>query len=260
MSTRAGTSFKISGGKNEVHLIGYFEPEADTDSDEGFSECLHEDEDTDEEISSMEGEDAKDSSDENDEQSTEENGEGSSSDDDDDDDDDQEDEDELMDSGDDVDDDEEFDDDEDEEEEKELEKKKVLPATTKKIDDKAGKKAAKAEKPVPATTESKKRKVETPVQKPQKIQKTESSSNNSAEAEFEKAVADYLKKNGRCMIAQLAGKVRKPDALKAVKYQAFLKVSITPVFSNESVASTRAVLAVFRANPPASSLKANTCR
>lgn len=211
VSTRAGTTFKITGGKNEVHLIGYFEPDAETDS-EDMSECSHED---DEDLS-MDGDDTKDGDDDEDdeERSTEEDGDASDSDDD---------EDEEVDSEDELDDIE--GDDSDDEDDDCASPAPAAPA--KKVPEKADKKQQsktdeKAKAAAASVAESKKRKADAPVQKPQKVQKTEASA-NSAESDFEKSIVDYLKKNGRCMIAQLAGKVRKPDALKAVKYQVFLK-------------------------------------
>lgn len=56
------------------------------------------------------------------------------------------------------------------------------------------------------------------------IEKVEKSAEHKEEeSKFENSVVQYLKKNGRQVVAQLAGKVKKPEGLKDVKYLAFLK-------------------------------------
>lgn len=47
---------------------------------------------------------------------------------------------------------------------------------------------------------------------------------SSPEALWEKSIVDFLKKNGRQPISNVAGKVKKPETLKATKYSQFLKV------------------------------------
>lgn len=213
------SKLQISGGRNEVHIVGYYEPHDGSDSEDiSISEPEQYDSDNNESSSD-------DTSVNNCRQIS------STKEDDSDDEDAEEDEDEDED---DEDDDDEDNDDEDNEDENEAASDEQMSGkqNNKAIERRLSKKKNVESDSVPASnknskykearTESNKRNSNVSVSKPSKMIKRDQGK-TSPEAEFEKQIVEYLKSSGRVLISQLAGKVRKPESLKTVRYQAFLK-------------------------------------
>ncbi|XP_053991758.1 nucleolin-like isoform X2 [Hylaeus volcanicus] len=199
-----GSKLQISGGRNEVHIVGYYEPQDGSDS-EDISVSEPDGYDFDNDDSSSENVNSNRckpiSSSKADKGADDEDDE----DDDDEDDDDEEDDEE---------DDDENDDDDDENAESDAASDEQMSGKQNELKQNSKTKEARPE--------SNKRHSNSTVSKPSKMAKRERGK-MSPEAEFEKQIVDYLKSSGRVMISQLAGKIRKPDSLKTMRYQAFLK-------------------------------------
>ncbi|CBZ52871.1 putative 46 kDa FK506-binding nuclear protein [Neospora caninum Liverpool] len=245
LSTRQGISIKTEGGKNEVHLTGYFEPDAegfDSDEDEEDSESDMEENvvhHAKKHIPTKGGkiEDLDGNDDEEDDEDEEDDDEEDDDDDDaemkaltggDDDDEDEDDEDENEGSEDDEDaddmengigEDSEEDDEEDEEEDESPQNKKASMGDKKR-------KALEA-----AQTSNKKAKPSAAPAKGQAPQKGDA-------AAYKSALVDFLKKNGKTPLATLGQKVKKPAGVSE-KMAQFLKANASTFDVSNGVCSLK---------------------
>ncbi|PHJ16907.1 nuclear factor nf3 [Cystoisospora suis] len=248
-STRQGVSIKTEGGKNEVHLTGYFEPEPEDDIDSEEDEELESDVEVDmmeqahgrKHVPSKGGkvedldanEDDEDDEDEDDEDGGKMKALTAGDEEEDDEEDEEGDEDEEDDeddekalnglAGESDEDDEEEEDEEDEEEEDE--ENEAAPQGKKKVPPSAGqadKKRKAAATPVNNSQASnKKAKAGTPAGKGQAPGGAKGGNSGDASA-YKTALIDFLKKNGKTPLATLGQKVKKPAGVSE-KMAQFLK-------------------------------------
>ncbi|KEP66292.1 UNVERIFIED_CONTAM: nuclear factor NF3 [Hammondia hammondi] len=241
LSTRQGITIKTEGGKNEVHLTGYFEPDAeglDSDEDEEESESDMEENVMHHARKHIPTKGGKiEDLDGNDEEEDEDEDEDEEDDDEDDDDDaemkaltagddDEDDEDENEDGSDDDDDmengigedSEEEDDEEDEEEEASPQNKKAS----------VGDKKRKALEVAQASNKKAKPSAAPGKGAPQK----------GDAAAYKSALVDFLKKNGKTPLATLGQKVKKPAGVSE-KMAQFLKANASTFDVSNGVCSLK---------------------